>query len=33
MTIVEIYNSIINKESETKKVSSCWKPIESKDYG
>lgn len=33
MTIVDIYNSINNKEAKTEKVSRCWRPIEAKDYG
>lgn len=33
MTIVDIYNSIKNKQPEVKKISCCWKPIEAKDYG
>ena len=33
MTIVDIYNQIINKEPEAEKVSRCWRPIEAKDYG
>lgn len=33
MTIVDIYNSINNKEAKTEKVSRCWKPIEASDYG
>lgn len=33
MNIVEIYNQIKNKELESEKISSSWKPIEAKDYG
>ena len=31
--LVNTNNQIINKEPETKKGSSCWKPTEAKDYG